>query len=136
MCGEGVIEIVRACLAGRAEIAFAYVHGSALTASAPRDIDIAIVLREDAFATFVRTGGLNLDYAIPLEIELDHALGRKADVHVINRAPLAFRFRVVSQGVAVVDNDPDARAQFEYLSRCEYFDFCPRRREYLAGVTA
>jgi hypothetical protein len=60
----------------------------------------------------------------------------KVDLQIINVAPLTFRARVANTGVVVVDHVPDVRADFEYLSRYEYFDFRPRRQEYLAEVMA
>ena len=129
-----ITEKLRKAMADAAEIAFAYLHGSVLSEPKPRDVDVAVVLREEVFARLAQAGRVNLDFAIPLEMRIESQLGRSVDVHVINRAPLSFRCRVVSQGVVVVDHDSDARSRFEYLSRYEYFDFQPRRKEYLAEV--
>jgi uncharacterized protein len=134
--GVELTEKLRKAMADRAEIASAYVHGSALSEADPRDVDVAVLLREEVFARLAQAGRVTLDFAIPLEMEIERQLGRKVDVHVINRAPLSFRCRVVSQGLVVADNDSDARSRFEYLSRYEYFDFHPRRKEYLAEVMA
>ena len=133
---QEIINRVHKILDERAEIAFAYIHGSSLLVPEPHDVDIAVYLRADVFLRIMTTGSLHLDFAIPLEIEIEKALGRRADVQVINQAPLSFRARVSSGGVVVVDNDSDAREAFEHLSRYEYFDFRPRRQEYLAEVMA
>ena len=131
-----IIEQIRSLLEDRAEIDFAYVHGSAIEHDAPRDIDLAVHLREEAFARLGSGLSVTLDFAIPLEVMLEARIGMAVDVQVLNSAPLTFRARVVSQGRTLVDHDPRGRADFEYRSRYEYFDFRPRRREYLAGVMA
>ena len=133
---DEIVENVRRELDGHEEIAFAYVHGSALALPNPRDVDVAVFLRHEVHAILASEGRVTMDFAIPLELALEAKLGMKADVQVINAAPLTFRARVVNTGVAIVDRMPDARAEFEYLSRYEYFDFRPRRREYLSGVVA
>jgi len=113
------------------EVLFAYLHGSSLCSETPRDVDVAVTLDPGRFSQLQAGGQVLMAFAIPLELELEAALGRKTDVQVLNRAPLGFRYRVVSQGVVVVDRDPLARERFEYLSRVEYFDFRRRRQEYL-----
>jgi predicted nucleotidyltransferase len=135
-CNYSIIEQIRKMLADRPEIDFAYVHGSVIDHDAPRDIDLAIHLHEEAFARLGSGLGVTMDFAIPLEILLETEIGMAVDVQVLNSAPLSFRARVVSQGRTLIDHDPVGRADFEYRSRYEYFDFRPRRQEYLAGVMA
>ena len=115
-------------------VMFAYLHGSALTDNNPRDIDIAVYLYGKAFSQLSRNGEISLSFAIPLEIDLEELLKRKVDVQVLNRAPLSFRYRLISGGILIVDKDSNLRSDFEYLSRVEYFDFKPRRNEYLREV--
>ena len=55
----------------------------------------------------------------------------KTDIHVINNAPLGFRFSVVTTGECILDYEPNLREQYELLSRVEYFDFYPKIKEYL-----
>ena len=111
------------------DISFAYVHGPVLDSDAPHDSDVAVYLKEVAFSQLECGGSVSLDVAIPLELELEESLGHPVDLQVLNRAPLPFRARVVTQRRTVVDNDPAARADFEYRSRYEYIDFRPRREE-------
>jgi len=113
---------------------FAYLHGSTLSYENPRDIDIAIFIDPDKYNELVINGEVNMGFAIPLEMELERQIARKFDVQVLNEAPLSFRYRVVTQGVLAIDNDSNIRCDFEYLSRVEYFDFRPRREEYLQEV--
>lgn len=116
------------------QLLFAYLHGSVLKKSKPGDIDIAVYLYASAFDELSDNGEISLSFAIPLEMELEEMLRRRVDVQVLNRAPLSFRYRVISGGILIVDKDSDLRSDFEYLSRVEYFDFKPRRNEYLHEV--
>jgi hypothetical protein len=43
---------------------------------------------------------------------------------------------VVSRGRVLLDRSPELREDFELLSRVEYFDFKPRREEYLKEALA
>jgi predicted nucleotidyltransferase len=125
------LEIVREVLSKRSEITFGYVHGSVLTAPDPSDVDVAVFLHPDAYARIRKDEGIEMGFAIPLELELERALEHPADLQILNDAPLGFRFRVVQTGVVVVEADLGARVDFEYLSRVEYFDFRPKLDEYL-----
>jgi len=115
-------------------ILFAYLHGSVLSSEHPKDVDIAVYLRSGIYDGLVADGGLSIDFAIPLEMELEKILGEKVDVQVINRAPLSFRYRVLKMSKLLVDNDSNTRCDFEYLSMVEYFDFKPRYQEYFQEV--
>jgi predicted nucleotidyltransferase len=134
MLEESVKHMIRKILESRDEIAFAYLHGSSLFADTPRDIDIAVYL----FPAII--GGpmtsLQLDFTIPLEREIEKVANKPLDIQILNKAPLPFRFRVVSQGVVILDRSPDMRERFELLSRVEYFDFRPRREAYLKEALA
>ena len=119
-----------------ARIVAAYLHGSALTGDSPSDLDIAVLLSRGVFVEISRNGSVDLDAAIPLEIKLEDAVGACVDVQILNRAPLPFRFSVVTGSLLLVDRKPALREEFELLSRVEYFDFRPRVDEYLAGIAA
>ena len=113
---------------------FAYIYGSVLSSKNPEDIDIAVYLSPMDFEEFCRDGELSLSFAIPLEMKLEEQLKRKVDIQVLNHAPLSFRYRVITDGKLIVDKDSNSRCDFEYLSRVEYYDFRPRRKEYLQEV--
>ena len=117
-------------------VMFAYIYGSVLLSDSPRDIDIAVYLFPVDFEKLSRNGEVSLSFAIPLEMDLEKQVKRKIDVQVLNRAPLSFRYRVITDGKLIVDKDSNARCDFEYLSRVEYYDFSPRRKEYLQEVMA
>jgi uncharacterized protein len=131
MIRKNIQEKLIGILSGHGEIAFAYMHGSSIDSSCPDDIDIAVFLFSGT-----DTASVDMDFSIPLEYEIERALKKKTDVQVINRSPLPFRYRVVSQGVLLIDRAPDLRENFELLSRVEYFDFQPRREEYLKEALA
>jgi predicted nucleotidyltransferase len=117
-------------------VLFAYLHGSILSSNYPRDVDIAVYLTSEAYDALTANAELSFNFAIPLELELERCLKKKVDVQVINRAPLAFRHRVIKDGKLIVDNNSNKRCDFEYLTRVEYFDFSPRYHEYLQEVIA
>jgi len=104
-------------------ILFAYLHGSVLSSEHPKDIDIAVYLRSNIYDRLTNQAGISMDFAIPLEFELERILGKRVDVQVINRAPLGFRYRIIKEGRLFVDNNSNIRCDFEYLSMVEYFDF-------------
>jgi predicted nucleotidyltransferase len=125
---------IRSFLSQIPEVAFAYVHGSALTSERPQDLDIAIFVYPESYTKLSDKGEVHTGFAIPLEIEFEREIGRRVDIQILNQAPLSFKHRVVQQGVLVVDNALSKRCDFEYLSRVQYFDFEPRRKEYLQEV--
>jgi predicted nucleotidyltransferase len=128
--------LVAEFLAGKTEILFGYLHGSVLTSDDPNDVDIAVFLNPEHDRALWQAGRLHFDFVLPLEMELEKALEKPVDVQVLNRAPLSFRARVANQGRLIVERDGAARCDFECRARCEYFDFRPRRREYLAALGA
>ena len=130
-----IVEKVARSLAKRSETAFAYLHGSTLSSPSPRDVDVAIYLHREAFEQLASAGKLHMEFTIPVELELARELGIETDVQVLNNAPLPFRFRVVSSGALIVEDDSIQRIDFESLTRCKYFDFSRCRAEYMAEVT-
>jgi len=131
-----IVKQLKHTLANQSNILFAYLHGSALLSEKPQDIDVAVYLVSEAFNTLQAKAELSFGFAIPLEMELEKKLQKRADIQVINRAPLSFRYRVISNGRIIIDNDGNKRSDFEYLTRVEYFDFSPRHKEYLREVIA
>ena len=119
----------------RQEILFGYIHGSIISSSVSRDIDVAVFLDPRHYEKLVEMGEVNIGYAIPLEMEIEKNIGKKADVQILNGAPLGFQFQVINSGKLVTDRDSDARADFECLTRVHYFDFRPRVQEYLREIT-
>ena len=131
---KAIVKQLKHTLANQSQILFAYLHGSSLSSEKPRDIDIAVYLISEEFDTLQTKAELSLGFAIPLEMNLEKQLKKRVDIQVINRAPLSFRYRVIKEGMLIIDNDSNKRCDFEYLSRVEYFDFSPRHKEYLREV--
>ena len=136
MMTEHDINILTGKLESHPEIAFAYLHGSSLVAPHPRDIDVAVFLFPECIAEQEAASSYHLDFLIPLEQEIGNVLHKPVDIQILNKAPLPFRFRVVTQGRVIVDRSLDLRENVELLSRVEYFDFRPRREEYLKEALA
>ncbi len=76
-------------------------------------------------------GTLVLEYAVPLEMQLENNTGMAVDLQVLNNAPLRFQYSAVSKGEVIVDRDSGFRCDFESLTRVQYFDFRPKREAYL-----
>jgi len=131
---KAIVKQLKLTLESHPQILFAYLHGSALSSEKPRDIDVAAYLISEEFDTLQNKAELSLGFAIPLEMKLEKILQKRVDIQVINRAPLSFRYRVINEGMLIIDNDSNKRCDFEYLSRVEYFDFSPRQKEYLREV--
>mgnify|MGYP001814175171 FL=1 len=131
---KAVVNQLKRTLSNQSKILFAYLHGSILSSEKPSDIDVAVYLISEEFDTLQTKAELSLGFAIPLEMKLEKILQKRVDIQVINRAPLSFRYRVIHEGMLIIDNDSNKRCDFEYLSRVEYFDFSPRQKEYLREV--
>jgi len=118
-------------LSKRSEILFGYLHGSALDSKKPNDIDVAIFINPEKYKELQIKGESNMEYAIPLELKLEKKISIRTDLQIQNEAPLRFRYKVISYGELIVDNNSYIRSDFECLSRVEYFDFKPKRDEYI-----
>ena len=69
-----------------------------------------------------------LRYELKLASELELKLGREVDVRVLNDAPPAFKYRVISWGKVILSRDEDERLRFVEESVWEYLDFEPLER--------
>ena len=77
-------------------------------------------------------GGLSLD----LEGSLESALGQRAQVVVMNNAPVDLIHCILRDGQLVFEGDHRARVAFEVKARNEYFDLLPYLERYRAPRTA
>jgi hypothetical protein len=67
-----------------------------------------------------------LKIALRVQLDLaDQAGVSKADVRIINDAPLVLRGRVVSDGLLIYARDERERVEFETATRLRYFDYQP-----------
>lgn len=106
-------------------VALAYLYGSVATglASPFSDLDLALVA-DEGLSPLERLKlilGLQLDLSECCDIP-------KVDVRIINDAPLVFRGRVVTDGIAVYVRDERERVEFEVTTRLRYFDYLPVHR--------
>lgn len=128
---ETTIHTMVRVLRAHPEIVFAYLHGSFLTGNQPRDVDLAVFAVTSTFQALEQTHQVAMELAIPLEMEIQEAIGLPVDLQVLNQAPLEFRCRVVDHGQLLLDRDPNLREDFELLTRKEYWDFRPILEEHL-----
>ncbi len=119
---------IREALEARAEIVFAYLHGSFAEGLPFRDVDVAVYL-DPAFAGVTDT----FDYEMNLSVKLTRALGFLVDVHVLNGAPLGFQHSVL-QGEVLLVRDEDKLTDFIEQVSIEYMDFAYLGRRYLLEV--
>ena len=85
-----------------------------------RDVDVALLVDGDLSPLEM------LKIALRVQLDLaDQADISKADVRIINDAPLVLRGRVVSEGVLVYARDEGERVEFETATRVRYFDYLP-----------
>lgn len=115
-----MLENLLPSLDGRPEILAAYLFGSASrTASVPRDLDLAVILRE----------GFEPDryYEFTLAEELERLPGSSlpVDLKIMNRSPLYFQFKVLREGRLVFNRDNALRGRYETALMMRYYDFKP-----------
>ena len=122
-----VKEKLRRALEKHHEVVFAYLHGSILETEHPRDIDVALYVErvEDP-----------LKYELSIAVELERCLGKEIDVRILNDAPPAFRYRVVSRGDVILSRDEEKRLSFVERTVEEYLDFEPIERSAMRELLA
>ena len=121
----GLKETLARSLAGRPEIRFALLYGSAAEGLPFRDLDIGVFVERASVAPESEWA-----YASALADDLSSAVPYPIDVSVVNDAPLPFRYNV-SRGIVLVANDGDALAGFLERTWDEFLDFRPVAMLYL-----
>ncbi len=113
-------EIGRA-IATYPRIASAWVFGSVARGDAgpQSDLDIAVLLRGSLDSADTRAL-----YTLSAELERFSPSGR-VDIVVLGPQGVVFRHRVLSEGVLVLDADPELRLDFEERTIREYLDWKP-----------
>jgi predicted nucleotidyltransferase len=109
--------------AAQPAIVLAYLYGSMATGQTTpfSDVDIALLVDEHLLPP-----DRQLRFRLVLADEIDRRCGlSKADVRVINHAPLILRGQVVTDGILLFSRDEVQRVEFETRTRKEYFDFLP-----------
>ena len=117
---------IRSCLAellSRYPIIAAYLYGSVARGQATplSDLDIALVVYEDKLPRTKR-----LKFELEVEERVVEQCGlRRAELRVINDAPIIIRGEIVTDGILLYCQDDEARIEFETRTRSAYFDFLP-----------
>ena len=119
---------LRAALAGRSEVRFAYLHGSFLEADRFRDIDVAISVDPERLLDSDLA-----DYELDLEPVLEREIGMPVDVRVVEHAPASFRY-AVTRGEELTVQNREAWATFRERTWNDYLDFAPLREEALRDL--
>lgn len=103
----------------------AYLFGSAardeLRVDSDIDVGVGVLLAEGVAGT---------DACLAIEERIERALGRRAQVVDLSRAPADLVQRVLRDGVLLLDRDPALRVRFEIRRRNEWYDLQPLLREY------
>ncbi len=118
-------------------ILFAFVHGSFLENDLPfADIDIAIYLDGNGLdenglnENGLNENGLNengiicdvIDLCLDLSLQLSALVGKKVDIHALNRCKLGFCYEA-TRGELLFTKDEDACFDFIEKTRLQYFDY-------------
>jgi uncharacterized protein len=102
---------------GRAGVVAAYVFGSVARGVAePGDLDIAVMFAPE------RDG---FEEALALHVDLERQLDFPVDVHDFDTLPSDLQFRVLKEGIVLVDTDRRARVRREVTAQLMYYDFKP-----------
>jgi predicted nucleotidyltransferase len=122
---EQIEAAVHAHCSQRADVVAVYLFGSRArgTARPSSDVDLAVLYREP------QQPGLEA-LSLPLEGDLEAALGVPVQVLSLNLAPPDVIHRVLRDGVLLLERDASRRVAFEVRSRNEYFDVRPYLDEY------
>ena len=119
--------LVAGVLQKRPEIVFAYVFGSVMESDSFRDIDVGVYVDQTTEM------GHNFEYAMKLAGVLERSLGISVDVILMNTAP-DHLIHNISKGDLIMTRDEDRRVSFITNSWSKYFDFEPKRRQWLQEV--
>lgn len=123
------VETIRQYLERRREIQCAYLHGSFARGEPYHDVDVAVWVDRG------RAGDDSLaGYAVELAAELSEAAGHLVEIQILNRAPLAFRYQVLS-GQPLFARDPEWLDELRARIWDDYFDFLPFARQYLLDLS-
>lgn len=107
---------VRDLLGSHPEVVAAYLFGStAKGAAEPGDLDIAVLFER----------ATDLAALLVLQGDLERSADMPVDLHDLDRLPVDMQFRVVQEGVVLVDRDLPLRVRREIRILNDYNDFKP-----------
>ncbi len=97
---RGILRRLRRRLGELDGVEFAYVHGGFLEREFFRDVDVAVWVRDPERA---------LHYEVEVSVKLETELGLPVDLHVLNEAPLPFKYHVFTTGELLLSRDEELR---------------------------
>ena len=115
---------VAAFLQNQPNVDFAYLFGSFVEEGAFSDIDIAVMFAKDV-------GPMR---EVQLERQVSELIGYPVEAVGLNRAPLSFRFRVISTGRLLMERDDNRRCDFEERAMVLYADMKPFYQRWYGEV--
>lgn len=113
-----IVDAITATLDREPSVDFAYLYGSFLEHLPFHDVDVAVMLTEDAGPDL--TGA-----ALVLGDRLERVIDCPIDVRPLNRAPLTFQFKAARGRLLVCRDEARVATFVEYLLP-RYFDLAPR----------
>ncbi|MFZ2054330.1 MAG: nucleotidyltransferase domain-containing protein [Candidatus Aminicenantales bacterium] len=126
---DALTNLIKDALLARGEILFAYIHGSFLSLSDFRDIDVAL---------FVNPREVNsrqaFDYSFRLSVELSHLAAQEIDIQIMNYAPLGFRHSVFKNGRLLFSRDETLRTDLLEGAALEYIAFYELSLQYIQDL--
>ncbi len=120
---------LRAALQRQPDVLVAYLFGSRTrgSAGALSDVDVAVLLRDDASRDLARRLALIRDLAA--------ASGRDdVDLVILNEAPVSLAYRVLREGRLLLSRDEVARVRHRARTVDRYLDMEPFRRIHEQGL--
>jgi predicted nucleotidyltransferase len=121
---ERLLDKLRRLLEGVEGISFAYVYGSFLARELFRDVDVAIWIEE---------GEDPFKYEVDLSSRIEADLEVPVDIHVLNEAPITFRYAVFKEGRLLFSKDERARMEVVDETIRQYADLRTLRSLCEAG---
>jgi predicted nucleotidyltransferase len=121
---EEIVPALQETLSKRPEIVFAYLFGSAVESDSFRDIDVGLYLALDRMAVDP------FQYSLRTSVELEQLTGSPVDLVLMNTAPDHLIHRI-AKGHLLVDRDEALRINFITTCCSRFFDFEPKRRQWL-----
>ncbi|MBX6378691.1 MAG: nucleotidyltransferase domain-containing protein [Clostridia bacterium] len=116
---HGIRRVIAELLEVRPEVVLAFLFGSFVDEPWFRDIDIAVLVDPQRVPPDEEFG-----WAAEMATALELRIGHPVDVVVLNRAPVALRFRAV-RGEILVNKDPELCDRLIETTCKEYADFEP-----------
>jgi uncharacterized protein len=122
---DEIREALRRALAAAPEVAFAFVHGSFVTAGPFHDIDVAVYLTDlspSEISRWIWELAPNLEAAVFGDMERPYP---PIDLRALNAAPLGFCYQVLRTGALLVNRDDALRTEWTATTVSRYLDLQP-----------